>query len=297
MQYSQKFAKIDAILVKNQELCDRIVKTALEFYDIPPEELQKHIKDSGAAGKKGDKIAVSQALKHYVRDWTDTGKHERDGPFHCLLKTLEDLYRDRSESAPVEILLPGAGLGRLGYDIAALRGTTSASINLAGIDRTGFQVTINEWSMYMNTAYRHLEANRISHGESVHPFIDGWSHHASEADMHRRLVFPDVTLNASSVLMVEGDFTTVFSKQQAVYDVVLTYFFIDTARNLVAYFDTIKRLLRPGGRWINLGPLLYGTGPFVQLTLDEIVRVTEDMGFEYLKTDASCGELTFEGGG
>ncbi|KAH6886236.1 N2227-like protein-domain-containing protein [Thelonectria olida] len=282
VQYSKKFARIDHILAKNQELCNHIVKSALEFYDIPSEELDTHINDREAAGKRGDKIAVSQALKHYVRDWTETGMHERDKPFRCLIKTLEDMFQDRNvDSIPVKILLPGAGLGRLGFDIAALG---------------GFKVTINEWSMYMNVAYRYLEANRARHGESVYPFIDGWSHHASEADMHRKLVFPDVTINASAVLMVEGDFTTAFKDQAGRYDVVLTYFFIDTARNLMTYFDTIKKVLKPGGRWINLGPLLYGTGPFVQLTLEEIVLVTEAMGFEYLDTDASCGELTFAEG-
>jgi hypothetical protein len=126
-QYSKKFARIDQIFAKNQELCDRIVKTALEFYDIPPKELDKHIKNNEASGKKGDKIAVSQALKHYVRDWTETGTHERDKPFRCLIRTLEDMFQDRNvNSAPVKILLPGAGLGRLGFDIAALGGLYSS---------------------------------------------------------------------------------------------------------------------------------------------------------------------------
>lgn len=63
----------------------------------------------------------------------------------------------------------------------------------------------------------------------------------------------------------------------------------------MSYLDTIKKVLKPGGHWVNLGPLLYGTGPFVQLTLEEIVQVTEAMGFEYLDTEESCGPLTFEG--
>lgn len=33
----------------------------------------------------------------------------------------------------------------------------------------------------------------------------------------------------------------------------------------------------------------------MQLTLEEIVQVTEAMGFEYLDTEESCGPLTFEG--
>ncbi|KAM0558042.1 hypothetical protein ACHAPJ_005209 [Fusarium lateritium] len=278
VQYSKKFAHIDGLLKKNQELCDGIVQNAMSFYEIDQDEFQKHVKMLGASGKPADKISVSQALKHYVRDWTETGESERRETFSCLVRTLEGLFPERDGTAPVKVLVPGAGLGRLGHDIARLE---------------GFEVTVNEWSMYMNLAYRFIEANRARNSHSFHPFVDGWSHHATEADMTRELVFPDAAVNATSVVMVEGDFTTAFSDKTGAYDVVVTYFFIDTARNLMSYLDTIKRVLKPGGQWVNLGPLLYGTGPFVQLSLEEIVQVTEAMGFEYLDTEESCGPLTF----
>jgi hypothetical protein len=57
----------------------------------------------------------------------------------------------------------------------------------------------------------------------------------------------------------------------------------------------LERLLKPGGYWINFGPLLYGTGPFVQLSLDEILTVVEQMGFEFQDLNEQCGNLTFEG--
>lgn len=158
----------------------------------------------------------------------------------------------------------------------------------------GFEVTINEWSMYANAVYRFLETQSTPSSQSFHPFADGWSHHATEENMHRALHFPDVSINERDVLMVEGDFTTVFKAHSDHYDVVLTYFFIDTARNLLSYFDTIKDVLKKGGLWINLGPLLYGTSPVVQLSLEDILTVAEKMGFEFLETDAQCGEPTFD---
>ena len=156
--------------------------------------------------------------------------------------------------------------------------------------------------MYMNVVYRFLEAHAHQPGsESLHPFIDNWSHHATASDMQRRVSFPDVALNSSEVLLIEGDFTTVFrstgTPPPMLYDVIITYFFIDTARNLAAYFDTINALLRPGGYWINLGPLLYGTAPFVQLPLEDIVTVVEEgLGFKFLDVAGSeCGEITLPG--
>ena len=40
-------------------------------------------------------------------------------------------------------------------------------------------------------------------------------------------------------------------------DVVVTCFFLDTARNVLDYIELIHQILKPGGHWINLGPLLY----------------------------------------
>lgn len=146
----------------------------------------------------------------------------------------------------------------------------------------------------MNVAFRYLSTLQALNSAGFFPFVDAWSHHAKTSDMQRRVLFPD-QLPSSSVLMVEGDFTSVFSNQTGAFDSVVTLFFIDTARNLLNYFDTIHQLLKPGGIWINFGPLLYGTGPWVQLSLDEIIKVVEEMGFEFLDLDDTCGEPTFEG--
>jgi carnosine N-methyltransferase len=149
--------------------------------------------------------------------------------------------------------------------------------------------------MYMNIAYRYMEARKERDSIAVYPFIDSLSHHATTRDLQRRITAPDMEPHPS-VLLVEGDFTTVFADQNSHYDVIVTHFFIDTARNLMSYFETIHRLLKTGGHWVNFGPLLYGTGPFVQLSLDEILAVLEKMGFEFEELDEQqCGNLTFEG--
>jgi len=146
--------------------------------------------------------------------------------------------------------------------------------------------------MYMNVAYRFLETRTTTRPFALHPFIDGLSHHATTSDMLRKITVPDTSPDPS-VLLVEGDFNTAFSEQGGQYDIVVTHFFIDTARNLMSYFDTIKFLLKPGGQWLNFGPLLYGTGPFVQLSLDEIIAVVEEMGFDFEDIGEECGSLTF----
>lgn len=73
-------------------------------------------------GKKADKTSTSQALKHFVRDWSVEGLAERDAAFPCVLKALDEAFPSRSTEEPVRILVPGSGLGRLAHDIAGLGG-------------------------------------------------------------------------------------------------------------------------------------------------------------------------------
>ncbi|KAK1980071.1 N2227-like protein-domain-containing protein [Colletotrichum cereale] len=277
--YSHKFDIAEQLLDLNQKLCNDIVETALEFYGITQKELADHSKAKDDAGQPADRVSASQALKHFVRDWSTAGIGERRDELPCILDELRALFPDRS-SRSIKALFPGSGVGRLGHEVAALG---------------GFDVTVNEWSMFMNLAYRFLEAHPRPGSKALHPFVDSWSHHATRADMFRGVSFPDQRVNASSVLLVEGEFATSFRAEKGQYDVVVTHFFIDTARNIMSYFDAIHASLKTGGYWVNLGPLLWGTGPFVQLSLDEIVAVTKSMGFEYVDTSEQCGEVTLQG--
>jgi hypothetical protein len=69
------------------------------------------------------------------------------------------------------------------------------------------------------------------------------------------------------------------------WDCVVTCFFLDTAHNIVAYVETIYNILKKGGVWINLGPLLYHfegmhDEPSIELTLEEVLGVVKTFGFE-----------------
>lgn len=279
ISYSKKFETAESLHGLNQELCNEIVETALGYYGVSREELAAHSNAKDAAKQFPERVSVSQALKHFVRDWSTSGRGEREDTFPCILGTMESLFPERAGN-DVKVLLPGAGLGRLGHEVASLG---------------DFEVTVNEWSMYMNLAYRFLEAHPRPGSQSVHPFIDSWSHHATNADMFRGVSFPDARVNASTVVLVEGDFVSEFKGSRGEFDAVITLFFIDTARNVMSYLDTIHAALKTGGYWINFGPLLWGTAPFVQLSLEEIVAIAQGMGFEFVDTSDTCGEATFEG--
>ena len=269
----------------------------LQFYNISQSELDEFIRENEAQHRSADRTSVSQGIKHFVRDWADEGREERQQSFGCILKSLAQTPRTSRE--PLRVLVPGAGLGRLAHEIDKLGGeyasTVQRKVTGCSARHLGFEVIMNEWSMYMNLAYRYLSSLPDPDSVAFHPYIDWWSHHALTADLQRSVTFPDQVINQSSVLLIEGDFTTAFAKHTGQYDIIVTLFFIDTARNLISYLETIHQLLRPGGRWINLGPLLYGTAPFVQLSLDEIVALSVQIGFEFQETDATFGNITVPG--
>lgn len=88
----------------------------MAYYNISVEELKGHAKELQSYGRKVDKTSTAQTLKHFVRDWTDSGILEREVTFPCILATLKDIIPDAS----AKVLLPGSGLNRLAHEVANL---------------------------------------------------------------------------------------------------------------------------------------------------------------------------------
>lgn len=231
-----------------------------------------------------DRTSISQALKHIVRDWSIDGQHERLATYPCILETLKELlhgFLDRGSANPVKVLLPGAGLNRLAHEIS-----------LFGNHRV--EVTTNEFSPYMNIVYQYLLTVRTRSSLYFHPYPDNWSHQITLSELHRGVHAPDILPSSLDVVVVEGDFIHVFNHPEwsVSQDVLITHFFIDTARNLFSYIKAIHQLLKPGGIWINLGPLLWSYNAQLQLSLEEVVKLSEAVGFEFLETDERWGSKT-----
>lgn len=122
IHYEEKIRKTERLIKENERIAQRIVDHALEFYGVEFLELKQFVSDVESKGKSADRVSVSQALKHYVRDWAPEGEYERVATFPPILSTLQSLYPNRDGPEPVRVLVPGAGLGRLAHDIADLQG-------------------------------------------------------------------------------------------------------------------------------------------------------------------------------
>ncbi|KAF8434695.1 N2227-like protein [Terfezia claveryi] len=303
-----------------------------------------------------DMEKVKSTLKQFYRDWALEGHAERERCYKPVLDELcsrfplhedidpstasEDKGARRRRRDEIKVLVPGAGLGRLAFDIVC----------------AGFESQGNEFSYHQLVASNFvLNCTSKVNEFTIHPFIHSFSHHLTRQNHLRSVQIPDVhpghlLINRTSTLpqnpyssspppssststpsfppyslpatrfsMIAGDFLQCYGSEGSLnaWDAVCTVFFIDTAPNVIAYVETIYKVLRKGGVWINLGPLLWhwegrempersaggasgckggvsgieGTGS-VELTLEEVLGVVGACGFKIEKRG-----LSQEGGG
>ncbi|CAE6410787.1 unnamed protein product, partial [Rhizoctonia solani] len=238
-----------------------------------------------------DMDKVRSTLKQFVRDWGVEGKVERDACYGPMLDALCEYFHDVpvEERGNFRVLVPGAGLGRLAWDVAA----------------RGFACQGNEFSHYMLLAsYFVLNRTRAKFEHTIHPFIHSISNTVSARSLLRAVQVPDVLPSdlppGSNFSLVAGDFEEIYGVEPdsdsntsgepephaGEWDAVLTCFFIDTAKNIVSYLKTIHKILAPGGVWINLGPLLWhwennNTNDMsIELDLEEVKELARKIGFE-----------------
>lgn len=231
---------------------------------------------------EGDMDKVRSTLKQLVRDWSEEGRGEREA---CYTPMIDALIKHFSNVSPdercnVRVLVPGAGLGRLAYDIAKL----------------GFTCQGNEFSLFMLlTSSFILNRTESLNQHVLHPYAHSFSNIPEASALLREIRIPDVLPSdlpkESNFSMVAGDFEEIYGNPDEdnehidQWDAIVTCFFIDTAKNIVNYLRTFHRILAPGGVWINLGPLLWhwensGTDPSIELDLEQVKALVEEIGFE-----------------
>ncbi|KAJ6741574.1 CARNOSINE N-METHYLTRANSFERASE [Salix viminalis] len=221
-------------------------------------------------------------IRNIVRDWAAEGQKERDQCYKPILKELNSLFPNRSSESPPACLVPGAGLGRLALEISCL----------------GFVSQGNEFSYYMMICSSFILNQTETAGEwTIYPWIHSNCNSLSDSDQLRPVSIPDIHPASAGITegfsMCGGDFVEVYSDPShvGVWDAVVTCFFIDTAHNIIEYIEIISRILKDGGVWINLGPLLYHFADMygqedemsIELSLEDVKRVVLNYGFEVEK--------------
>lgn len=136
---------------------------------------------------------------------------------------------------------------------------------------------------------------------TIFPWIDNPNNVRKNGDMTRPVLIPDRTAieilgnnPRGDLSMCAGEFIEVYGKSPDSWDSVVTCFFLDTAVNVVDYIRTIYSILKPGGVWINHGPLLWHWHSSydnnsdsryqqsVEFSLEDVEEIAKSIGFEFL---------------
>ncbi|XP_068092652.1 carnosine N-methyltransferase isoform X2 [Hyperolius riggenbachi] len=223
----------------NQEILQMIVNDCTRMFENKDYDTNGHRKVSPASSFDMDKL--KSTIKQFVRDWSEDGKAEREACYQPIIEeVLKSFPKDRCDVSEVSVLVPGAGLGRLAWEIA----------------KHGYACQGNEWSFFMLFSSNFV-LNRCSEVNAfkLYPWIHQFSNNVRSADQVRPVYFPDVNPHDlppnSNFSMTAGDFQEIYTDHSS-WDCIATCFFIDTAHNILDYIETIWKILKPGGIWINL---------------------------------------------
>ncbi|XP_033947327.1 carnosine N-methyltransferase isoform X2 [Pseudochaenichthys georgianus] len=261
-------ARISQCADHNQDIMQAIIHNSLHMFEnIEYGEREDPRKVRPSSTFDMDKLKCT--IKQFVRDWSETGRKERETCYKPIIQEIQKIFpSDQCDVSKVSVLIPGAGLGRLAWEIA----------------RLGYICQGNEWSFFML-----FSSNFVLN-----------SNNKKSSDQTRPITFPDVNPQSlprdADFSMVAGDFVEVYRDPDS-WDCVATCFFIDTAHNVIEYVETIWKILKPGGVWINLGPLLYHFENMadelsVELSYEDIRTAIINYGF-HIEVEKASVQTTY----
>jgi SAM-dependent methyltransferase/uncharacterized protein YbaR (Trm112 family) len=194
--------------------------------------------------------------EHVFRDWAWGEAESRDA-----LRICQRLLTEASaERSPQRLAVFGAGAGRLAADLHhALRPGQTLALDLNPLPL--------------------LIADRLTRGESIEAYeFPVAPRGENEVAVARRLHCPFEVPAGLTFLVADALSAPIAS---ASLDVVVTPWFIDAvAADPRVTAAAIGRVLKPGGLWLNFGPLRF-TGPSSRLyTIDEILDIAAMSGFD-----------------
>jgi len=251
-QFSQRAEAFKDAAIRNQFCLDCILRHAghphSQDYTIQHGQATDHQMSS-----------VSSVLKSLARDWSAEGKAERDMSYGPLLSQVQKYLPVADKTKPPRICVPGAGVGRLPLELAALE----------------YSVQGNEYSLYMLLASDFILNGASATPENplkISPFLLESRNVHAPTDPCRVFQIPDVDSfsmvgpdngdDESTVpdfSMAAGEFVSIYSapKERGQWNAVVACFFLDTAPCIVEYLQVIHQMLKPGGFLFSFGPLVW----------------------------------------
>lgn len=310
----ENFNRVDDAIDTNAEIADAILLTGLRSFGLPADPAKDDPRQNWhGTATPSDVNKAHSTIRQFYRDWSVEGGREREVCYDPVLRDLKQEFANRQDSSTgdIRVLVPGAGLGRLVFEIC----------------REGFSAEGNEISYHQLLASSWVLNHTLGPQQhELYPFALQFANLHSRRQQLKKVMIPDVhpatVMMAAqatepedgerhrpfgSMSMSAADFMVLYNSpsNKDAFDAVTTVFFIDTAPNLIRYIEAIRQCLKPNGLWINVGPLLWhfqdgsnhqnndndnnhehqglGEPGNVELTEEEVFHLVERMGFRIEK--------------
>lgn len=255
------------------------------------EDAGSDLSDTIDADDEAGLNTFEMTLSSMVREWSSEGVAARAGTFKPLVGALTKHFPTAAvEKYKTKVLVPGSGLGRLGLDC------TAAGFDVEVNELDVLQVLVADFILTQGDASEPFELYpffgepcnhacwedrvRVVHVPDVTPFeLRGWRPPAENGSS-------DADIDLAPYETAVGDFTALYGEQAdmqnaadskggnisdensqgestsnaGTFDAVAGSFFVDTSPLVFEYIKAMRRVLKPGGLWCNLGPLEWAWG-------------------------------------
>lgn len=259
-EYEQRTAEFKEAVIRNQFCLDSILRHAGQ-----PHSQEQSVHQGYASDLELSK--VSSVLKSLARDWSLDGRAEREMAYAPIREQIKKYLPLPNEGKPPRVCVPGAGVGRLAYDLRAM----------------GYSVQGNEFSLPMLLASDFILNGAAGASPSrplrISPYLLETRNVHYSGDPCRVVEIPDVDPYAiieehdvgdstAEFSMAAGEFVSIYNtpREKGQWDAVVCCFFLDASPCVVEYIQVIHHMLKPGGIIVNFGPLLWHwSGPAMRL--------------------------------
>lgn len=254
VKYPQKLNTVDKLMGKNSTVLQKIASLAKSKHNVQDAEVML-MKDT----KRNNYFQVVESLCHFARDWSPAHADEVDPLLAYIKKQTKDL-----DTKTTTVIVPGSGLGRVSYELAK-----QGFYSVHSVEYSWLMVLLNE---YMFTGNK----------DNIYPYLHTYSNHAKNVDQFRSVDIVGMPTKPENLHIHQGDFNEFTLAAETDNVVIVTCFFMDTAENMMDYIDSINRLCaghKGTKRWVNVGPLKYGTAAQVEFSDEELKAVIKLSGW------------------
>lgn len=220
--------------------------------------------------------SMASVFLHLLRDWSTKCDHVKVSTYQPAIDELRALLPNGGD-----VLVPGCGLGRLALELAA----------------EGYRVEANDASRLFLTFADYVLNRAPAEPGAIYPLAHIFSENWGPDGQYLKISTPEphpAGLLARArgsdgtvepIRIVPGDFAKTYAKGCAghrKFDAIVTCFFIDTAGDVAELFNIMDGILAEGGVWVNVGPLNWRKEARLKLSMAEIIRIWQGLGYDFV---------------